>query len=204
MNLYLSNLTAWKDAVFWSYRYRDVLYRKLPDRHAYASFSRSYLDLTLAFIVPDHERNLFADLHVLQSRKELTIALVSSHYFRPKIERLLPNAKIVFLEAAEDFFIGDGQGAEALLLSGEEGAAYAYRYPQYTVVKAKRGGMRTPAAYAVPKGDMEMMEFVSNWADLKKKEGTIDDLYDYWMLGGASKSHEPRWSIIRDVLGWVE
>ena len=176
----------------------------LPDRYAYASFSRSYLDLTLAFIVPDHERNLFADLQVLQSRKELTIALVSSHYFRPKIERLLPNAKIVFLEAAEDFFIGKGQGAEALLLSGEEGAAYAYRYPQFTVVNAKRGEMRTPAAYAVPKGDMEMMEFVSNWADLKKKEGTIDDLYDYWMLGGASKDHQPRWSVIRDVLGWVE
>jgi len=176
----------------------------LPDRYAYASFSRSYLDLTVAFIVPDHQRQLFADIQELQNRDELTIALVSSHYFRPKIKRLLPNANIVLLEAAEDFFTGGDKGADALLLSAEEGSAYAYRYPHYTVVKAKQGRIRTPAAYAVPKGDTEMMEFVGNWIDLKKKEGTVDGLYEYWMLGGVSKRHEPRWSVIRDVLGWID
>ena len=176
----------------------------LPDRHAYASFSRSYLDLTLAFIVPDHERNLFADLELLQDREQLTIALVSSHYFRPRIARLLPKAKIVFLEAAEDFFNGQDKGADTLLLSAEEGSAYAFRYPHYTVVKARHGGIRTPAAYAVPKGDVEMTEFVGNWVDLKKKEGTVDELYQYWMLGGVSRRVEPRWSIIRDVLHWIE
>ena len=176
----------------------------LPDRYSYASFSRSYLDLTLAFIVQDHERHLFDDMEELRNRDELTVALISSHYFRPKIQRLLPNAKIVFLEAAEDFFNGGDQGADTLLFSAEEGAAYAYRYPNYTVVKAKRGGIRTPAAYAVPKGDTEMIEFVGNWVDLKKKEGTVGELYDYWMMGGVSKRAEPRWSIIRDVLHWIE
>ncbi|MEH6592919.1 MAG: cation:dicarboxylase symporter family transporter [Halioglobus sp.] len=176
----------------------------LPDRYANASFSRAYLDLTLAFIVPDHERQLYADLELLRNEKDLTIALVSSHYFEPKIRNLLPEANIVILEAAEDFFDGGGQGADALLLSAEEGAAYSYRYPRYTVVKADRGGIRLPAGYAVPKGDIEMMEFVSNWVDLKRKEGTLDQLYNYWMLGGVAKPREPRWSIIRDVLGWVD
>ena len=64
--------------------------------------------------------------------------------------------------------------------------------------------MRIPAAYALPKGDVEMMQFVSNWVDLKQKEGTVDRLYNYWMLGGASQRREPRWSIIRDVLGWID
>ena len=176
----------------------------LPDRYTYASFSRSYLDLTLAFIVPDHERSLFSDMDELRSRDELTIALVSSHYYKPKIQRLLPDAKIVFLEAAEDFFNGGGKDADALLLSAEEGSAYSYRYPHYSVVKASQGGIRTPAAYALPKGDTEMVGFVSNWIDLKQKEGTVGELYDYWMLGGATRRSEPRWSIIRDVLGWVD
>ncbi len=176
----------------------------LPDRYSYASFSRSYLDLTLAFIVPDHERHLFDDMQALRARDELTIALVSSHYFRPKIQRLLPGAKIVILEAAEDFFDSEEPGADTLLLSAEEGAAYTYRYPSYTVVKARQGKIRTPAAYALPKGDTEMMAFVSNWIDLKTKEGTVDDLYEYWMLGGASQQAQPRWSIIRDVLHWVD
>ena len=176
----------------------------LPGRYAYASFSRPYLDLTLAFVVPDHERDIYADLDLLRQRKDLTIALVSNHYFKARIERLLPNASIVFLEAAEDFFNGGDQGADALLLSAEEGAAYSYRYPRYTVARVARGAIRLPAGYPVPKGDIEMLEFVSNWVDLKKKDGTIDALYEYWMLGGAAKARTPRWSVIRDVLGWVD
>ncbi len=176
----------------------------LPDRYAYASFSHPYLDLTLAFIVRDHRRDFFAEIDHLQERDTLKIALVSSSYFKSKVKRLLPNAEIVFLEAAEDFFNGGDQGADALLLTAEEGAAYAYRYPAYTVVAVKHGEIRTPAAYVVPKGDIEMNEFVSNWVDLKKKEGTIGELYNYWMLGGISKRKEQRWSIVRDVLHWVE
>lgn len=176
----------------------------LPDRYAHFSFSRPYLDLTLAFIVPDYQREVFSDLELLQERKDLTIAMVSTSYFESRIKRLLPAVRIVYLEAAEDFFNGGSQGADALLLSAEEGAAYSYRYPQYSVARVAKGGIRLPAAYAVPKGDVEMMEFVSNWIDLKRKDGTIDSLYAYWMLGGAVQQRNPRWSIIRDVLGWVE
>lgn len=176
----------------------------LPDRYALASFSRPYLDLTLAFIVRDHERELFSRLDALKAQQDLTIALVSSHYFAPKIKRLLPNANLVQLEAAEDFFNGNGQGADALLLSAEEGSAYSYRYPRFAVAKLDGGSIKLPAGYAVPKGDIEMLEFISNWVDLKRKEGVIDELYTYWMLGGAAKTKEPRWSIVRDVLNWVE
>ena len=176
----------------------------LPDRYAKASFSRAYLDLTLAFIVRDHERHLYDDIDRLQFEKDLTVALVSSNYFEPRIRALLPNAEVVFLEAAEDFFNGNDQGADALLLSAEEGAAYSYRYPQYTVVKARNGEIRIPAVYAVPKGDIETMEFVSNWVYLKQKEGVVDELYNYWMLGGVVEPRERRWSVIRNVLGWVD
>jgi ABC-type amino acid transport substrate-binding protein len=176
----------------------------LPDRFAIASFSQPYIDLHLSFIVPDHERELYSDLDALRAKQDLTIALVSSHYFEPRLRGLLPDADIVILEAAEDFFSGDDHGADALLLSAEEGAAYAYRYPRYTVARARSGGIRYPAAYAVPKGDTEMQAFVSNWVDLKRKDGTVDALYEYWMLGGASRPRTPRWSVIRDVLGWVD
>ena len=176
----------------------------LPDRFAIASFSQPYIDLHLSFIVPDHERELYSNLDALRAKRDLTIALVSSHYFEPRLRALLPDAQIVILEAAEDFFSGDQHAADALLLSAEEGAAYAYRYPRYTVARARNGGIRYPAAYAVPKGDTEMQSFVSNWVDLKRKDGTVDALYDYWMLGGASRPRTPRWSVVRDVLGWVD
>ena len=175
----------------------------LPDRYAYASYSRPYLDLAMAFITRDHLHETFSDMDALKAWKGLTIALVSSTYYESRLRRMLPDVQFVFLEAAEDFFNGNGQGADALLLTEEEGAAYAYRYPHYGVVTTRnRVGM--PAAYPVPKGDIEMMEFVSNWIVLKRSEGTIDRLYTYWMHGGATADRAPRWSVVRDVLGWVE
>ena len=175
----------------------------LPDRYAYASYSRPYLDLALAFIARDHQREIFSDLQALRAWDGLTIALVSSTYYQSRLKQLLPNAGLVYLEAAEDFFNGRGQGADALLLTEEEGAAYAYRYPHYGVVTTEQR-VGIPAAYPVPKGDIEMMEFVSNWIELKKSEGTIEQLYEYWMHGGATEMKTPRWSVIRDVLGWVD
>jgi Na+/H+-dicarboxylate symporter/ABC-type amino acid transport substrate-binding protein len=175
----------------------------LPDRFSYASFTRPYLELSLGFVVRDHERGVFSDREALLEYEDLTVALVSTYYHEARLKRLLPNVDIVMLEAAEDFFTDDSHGADALLLTVEEGSAYAYRYPRFTVVRpANNTGI--PASYAVPKGDIEMMEFVSNWIELKRMDGTIDSLYEYWMLGGAAESREPRWSIIRNVLGWVD
>ena len=177
----------------------------LPDRFSKASFSRSYLDLRLALIVRDHQRDFFKSLEKLSSLENMTIAMVSTHYFTPWISSKLPKADFVYLEAAEEFFTRRELGADALLLSAEEGAAYAYRYPQFHVVPlGQNGGVRLPAAYAVPRGDLEMMELVSNWIDLKRKNATIDELYDYWMLGGAAQNRQPRWSVIRDVLHWID
>ena len=176
----------------------------LPDRYADASLSQSYIDLTLAVLVRDHDRHLFSDIEALQLETDLTIALVSSHYFEPRLRAVVPNAKIITLDSADDFFNGNGEGADALLLSAEEGAAYSYIYPQYTVMEVRDGKIRVPAVYAVPKGDLETMEFVSNWIGLKQKDGTVEQLYDYWMLGGAAKPREHRWSVIRNVLGWID
>ena len=66
--------------------------------------------------------------------------MVSTQYFERRLQRLLPGVNIVYLEAAEDFFNGNDQGADALLLSYEEGAAYSYRYPQYTAIRTRRAG----------------------------------------------------------------
>ena len=94
--------------------------------------------------------------------------------------------------------------ADALLLSAEEGAAYTFRYPAYTTVLPAKHRIRLPAAYALPRGEYELSKFVDNWIDLKQKDGTVAQNYQFWMEGGATKTSQPRWSIFRDVLGWID
>ena len=60
-------------------------------------------------------------------------------------------------------------------------------------------------SYAVARGNSDLLEAVNAWIVTEEARGAIDSYYDYWMLGGAKKVERPaRWSIIRDVLGWVE
>jgi Na+/H+-dicarboxylate symporter len=175
----------------------------LPDRYLTTSFSDSYLDLHLALVIPDHQRDLFADFETIRGRETLSVALVSSHYFVPRLKREFPQVEIVTLPSAEAFFTAAEPPADALLLSAEEGAAYAYRYPEYTVAQPGGGG-KLPVAYALPRGELEWHEYIDHWIRFKRKDGTVESLQAYWMDGGATRTRTPRWSIIRDVFGWID
>jgi hypothetical protein len=49
-----------------------------------------------------------------------------------------------------------------------------------------------------------MRTFLNTWIDLKRRDNTLDRLYDHWILGKTPDRAEPRWCVIRDVLGWVK
>ena len=49
-----------------------------------------------------------------------------------------------------------------------------------------------------------MRAFLNTWTEVKRRNNTLTRLYDYWILGNSDGPTEPRWSVIRDVLGWVK
>jgi hypothetical protein len=56
----------------------------------------------------------------------------------------------------------------------------------------------------VARRDQDWASFLNTWIELKRRDGTIDALYGHWILGKQSGKRQPRWSIIRNVLGWIE
>ena len=91
-----------------------------------------------------------------------------------------------------------------MVYSAEAGSAWTLLYPSYAVAIPHPDVIAIPIAYPLPKGDQEMVEFVNSWLLLKQKNQTIQSLYDYWILGKNAVPKQRRWSVIRDVLGWVE
>jgi hypothetical protein len=77
-------------------------------------------------------------------------------------------------------------------------------HPQYAVVVPGAEKIGVPLAYPVARHDTEMGAFVSTWINLKNNDGTIDELFDYWIMGKNAERRGKRWSIVRDVLHWVE
>jgi ABC-type amino acid transport substrate-binding protein len=47
-----------------------------------------------------------------------------------------------------------------------------------------------------------MTSTINTWIEQKRRDGTIEELFAYWILGEDNTPRQPRWSIMDDVLGW--
>jgi ABC-type amino acid transport substrate-binding protein len=171
------------------------------------SFSAPYLDVTFAFVVKDNRREEFATVEKIMTTRGrgLTFGVRGGYeYYSNRAKETLPLAKVVQLESYRDFFEDNTGKVDALVTSAEVGAAWTLLYPEYQVVVPKPVLSLLPLGYPVADGNTEMADFLSRWIDLKKKDNTIEKTYNYWILGQGVTIKEPRWSIIRNVLHWVE
>ena len=117
----------------------------------------------------------------------------------------LPRAVIqVHTTALEALFDGHAAQADALALPAERGSAWTLKYPAYSVVVPGPDVIRVPLAYPIARHDPALAAFVNTWIALKRKDGTIEAAYKHWILGQDAAQRQPRWSIVRNVLHWVE
>jgi len=175
-----------------------------PERALRVRYSVPYMDATLALVVPDHERSRFLEAASLRSDHKLRIAVPNVPYYQKLVRTALPNAKVVTIESPREYFTAKEGTYDALVYTAEAGSAWTLVFPRFSVVVPKPRVIATSIALALPRNAPELDDYVSTWLTLKKKEGVIRHLYDYWILGRGAKSTRPRWSVIRNVLGWVE
>jgi Na+/H+-dicarboxylate symporter/ABC-type amino acid transport substrate-binding protein len=187
--------------------YCDVVMSGVAATTARASrmlLSQSYLDETLAFVVPDAARERFATWTEIRSMGAITIAVPNVPYYIDKLRLLVPQA---LLRPVSDFamvFRSMPPEIAAVALPAERGSAWTLIYPAFSVVVPEPGLIKVPLAYPIARRDLEFATFMNTWIDLKRKDGTLDGLYRYWILGQSPGARPARWSVIRNVLHWVE
>ncbi len=167
-------------------------------------FSSSYLDETLAFAVPDHSRTAFATWESIRALPDVTIAMPDVRYYRDMLRARLPRAEIRVVGDLEKLFSTWDPSVTAIAFPAERGSAWTLMYPQFSMVVPEPGIVKIPLAFPVARHDQAFASFISTWIDLKRKDGTIQGAYDYWVLGRESGQRQPRWSILRNVLHWID
>jgi Na+/H+-dicarboxylate symporter/ABC-type amino acid transport substrate-binding protein len=165
--------------------------------------SEPYLSETLGFVVRDEKRRQFESWSGIRAHSTLTIAVPAVPYFMQTLRQRLPGARLMPVDTAAAVFTA-GDTIDAIAMPAERGSAWTLRYPQYAVVVPAPDVIKVPLAFAMPRGEPALTALVNTWIGLKRSDGTIQGLYDYWILGRAAASAPPRWSIIRDVLHWVK
>jgi ABC-type amino acid transport substrate-binding protein len=163
-----------------------------------------YLEVTLALVVRDHDKHRFQTRQQLKEDPNLRLAVIKNSFFAERVAKVFPETaqQTVFLDSAEEYFESAHEQVDGLVISAEAGSAWTLRYPQFTVTNPVQGRVRVPLYY-VTDNDTRFEAFLQNWLTLRRNDGTIDELFEYWILGKDRQPTPRRWSLIR-ALGWVD
>jgi Na+/H+-dicarboxylate symporter/ABC-type amino acid transport substrate-binding protein len=189
-------------------RYCDVVMSLLPITPALTeqfAVTSPVLNSPAGLIVQDYRREEFGSWEKIRSMRNIRIAIPDTASVRNLLSRLAPNATPVLMKERKDMdriLAAGAKDVDAIGGFAEEDAAWTIRYPSFSLVIPKPT-LLVPAGYAVARGNTALLLYLNAWLLNAKLDGTVDSLYRYWMLGQVKQTQPPRWSVIRNVLGWT-
>ena len=176
-----------------------------PDRMVDMRFSDAYTKATVSFVVRDHLRSKFSSREAVKELMNPRIGVVDvPDYYIDTLLGYLPNAEIVKLDSAGDFFESSDAKLDGMLMSAERGSTWSLIYPEFSVAIPQPDVLAIPVSIAMARDAEALAEFINAWLRLKREDSTLSQLYRYWILGGGAEPRQPRWSVVRDFLGWID
>ncbi len=162
-----------------------------------------YLELTLSVVVRDHRSDEFRSIRSMASIDGLRLAYVDlSGRTLARLRKSFPLAQLIELQTNQQFFDDTEDRFDGLLIGAESGSAYTLLYPHFEVVLPDNIRSSLPLFYVTAARDDEMRRFLQYWITVRKDDGTFQEYYDHWILGKTMQHQPPRWSVLRNVLGW--
>ena len=171
------------------------------DRAMEVRFSQPYLDTTAALMVKDYLRRDLRGWSDLSDGGH-RVAVPRSYFVARVLRTRLPNAEPEMVASPRDFLNDRRNEVHVMIVTAEAGSAWSLLYPEYSVVVPKPT-VRLALAYAVAQDAAELAEFISTWVAMRRGP-EFERLYRHWILGETARTAPARWSVIHDVLGWVD
>ena len=169
--------------------------------------SEPYLTGTMALAVRDERRHEFDSIEALHLSHGLKVGVpLDLSQVKFSMKRYFGEADVEFitLEFWQPFFEGQHPELDAFLVPAENASAWSLLHPEYTVVVPQPDPVKIPSAFGMALDAGDLADVVNEWVVFAIYEGTIQRAKNYWILGQGAVEKRPRWSIVRDVLGWTE
>ena len=174
-----------------------------PRRASAMLFSAPYLDETLAWVVRDELRDQFSSWENIRALGAARVGAPDVPYYVQAVRERAPALDIEAVTVTGD--VADEMARfDAFLLPAERGSVITLVHPEFAVVVPEPDVIKVPLAYPLSRRGAQWESFINTWIELKRRDGTIDRLYRHWVLGQDAIAAQPRWSVIRDVLHWVD
>jgi ABC-type amino acid transport substrate-binding protein len=164
--------------------------------------SQPYLQSQLALIVRSDKASRFLNGPSIKRQKDLKIATFKSDIVDPMARALFPQAEVVVVPDYDALLRDDS--IDAALWTLEQARAWAAANPGFSAVVPTDFGAPLLIAYLMPPNSAQLATFINQWFDLQRANGFERRMQEYWLEGKPPTNQRPRWSIIRNVLHWVD
>lgn len=173
---------------------------KTPERMLHISFSDSYEEATIAVALKDYRRREGAQWADLNRLPNFRLAVISED-LAAAAKHEFPSANVSVIDSYEAFFESQQDEFDGLLISAEEGAVWNVLHPDFTTV-IPTPVLKRPVGFAVRLNDSEWNDFLDNWIEFERLDGSFDRLRKYWIEGDGTHIRQPRWCVLQDILQW--
>lgn len=160
-------------------------------------------DVNLAVVCRDYRSREFRSVAEIRRRKGTRLAVLEASIFAEALAEAVPDAIPVSIRHERDFFDGTVE-ADALITTAEAGSAWSVLRPGFAVIAPEDLAVSVPIVYPVGGRDQAFRDYLESWLRLMQRTRRAERIYDYWILGKGIERTGPRWSVVRDVLGWIE
>ncbi len=168
------------------------------------AFTHEYIKPRIVFIAREEKRKLFMQVEKIHESKRTKIAVLKGSSFEPLARELFPDKEILLLNSYNDFPSLDEDAA--LLWEEQEAVAWLLLHRGYRLILPEPPLGYDTMGYAIQANSSRFLNYLNSWLELKNTSGYQAKQYDLWIKGRTeiAAPPEPRWSIIRNVLHWVD
>ncbi len=168
------------------------------------AFTNIYFSPKIVLVVDQKMRNSFKTLQAIQENHKIQIAVLKGSSYEAVAKEFFPDNTIVYLDDYEAFSSLDK--LTALLWEEQEAIAWILRHRNFRVIVPKPSMGTDSLAYGIRQDSTRFLHYINRWMELKAGEGFTKKQTELWVKGKTeiAAPPEPRWSIVRDVLHWVD
>lgn len=168
------------------------------------TFTDSYLSPRLCFVTSEKARKLFTSIPSIKENKKIQIAVLQGSAYEAIAKELFPGKNLILLKTYEEFKPENEH--IAILWEEQEAIAWSLCHRNFRIVFPRPPMGYDTLSYVIRNDSPRFIHYLNQWLELKKTQGFTEKQYELWIKGKTEIAAEPvrRWSIIRNVLRWID
>jgi len=184
--------------------YYDIVMSDIFISNSYAEMlelSKPYMTVSLALVAHKND-DRFSSMKSIAEVDSFTICYFERPEVAEEYAASFDNARIYPITDLKQFFNSNESDSihyDAYLTSAERASALSILYPGFKVVNPLPYHINNALVFPISNSDI-WKKYIDNWIEFRKQDGTIDRIYNQWILGQEFKEKERNWNLYDDVI----